>query len=637
MPKITVTNSSESRSLELPEGATYGDAMKKAGVSEEVFAVKENGVLKGLYEPARDGAEVRPVDFSDPDGQDLYRHSTAHIMASAVNELFPDVKYAIGPAIHEGFFYDFETEKPFSEEDLSAIEAKMQEIVDRDVPFQKTMVAKKQAVVDFQGRGDKYKVEILDGIENDEVSIYQHGEFVDLCTGPHLPTTGRLRAFKLLSVAGSYWRGDPQRDRLQRIYGTSWNTGEELDTYLHRLEEAKKRDHRRLGKELDLFSLHEDVGGGLVFWHPKGSRVRTVMEDFWRKQHQKSGYEIVYSPHVGRSTLWETSGHLDFYQEAMYPPMEMDNADFYVKPMNCPFHIKMYKNSLRSYRELPMRWAELGTVYRYELPGVLHGLLRVRGFTQDDAHLFVRPDQMDKEIDRVLNFSLDMLRAFGFIEFDLYLSTMPEKAVGSVEQWKAAEAALRKALETCGLDFEVDEGAGVFYGPKIDIKIKDAIGRSWQCSTIQFDFNLPERFDMSYIGEDGQAHRPYMIHRALLGSLERFFGVMIEHYAGAFPSWLAPVQAKLLPISKDNLDYAHETCRELSEAGVRAEVDERNEKIGAKIRDAELQKIPYMLIVGRRDQEAGTVSVRRRGEGDLGAMERPAFLKKILAEIAVRQ
>jgi threonyl-tRNA synthetase len=374
-----------------------------------------------------------------------------------------------------------------------------------------------------------------------------------------------------------------------------------------------------------------------VFWHPKGSRIRTVMEDFWRKRHLESGYEIIYTPHVGRSSLWQTSGHLEFYEEFMYPPMEMDSSEYYVKPMNCPFHIKIYKNSLRSYRELPMRWAELGTVYRYEMPGVLHGLMRVRGFTQDDAHLFVRPDQVDEEIDRVLDFCLDILRAFGFTEFDLYLSTRPEKAVGEPERWDAATEALRKALETCGLPYELDEGGGAFYGPKIDIKIKDAIGRSWQCSTIQFDFNLPERFDMSFIGDDGQPHRPYMIHRALLGSLERFFGVMIEHYAGDFPLWLAPVQAKILPISKDNLDYAHLVAEELTAAGARAEVDERNEKIGAKIRDAELQKVPYMLIVGRRDAEAETVSVRRRGEGDLGAMSRPEFREKILAEIETRQ
>jgi threonyl-tRNA synthetase len=602
-----------------------------------VFAVKENGVLKGLYETVTEGATVAPVTFDDPEGRNLYRHSSAHVMASAVHELFPEVKYAIGPAIEDGFFYDFETERPFTEDDLRAIEDKMQEIVNRDVPFEKSWATREAAAREFAKRGDKFKVEIIGGIADPEVSIFKHGDFVDLCTGPHLPSTGRLRAFKLLSVAGSYWRGDPARDRLQRIYGTSWDSQEQLADYLHRLEEAKKRDHRRLGKDLDLFSLHEDVGGGLVFWHPKGGRIRTQIENFWRERHLASGYEIVYTPHVGRSTLWETSGHLGFYKETMYPALEMDHAEYYIKPMNCPFHIKMYNNGLRSYREVPLRWAELGTVYRYELPGVLHGLMRVRGFTQDDAHLFVRPDQMEAEIDGVLDFCLDMLRAFGFREFTLYLSTRPEKAVGSIEQWDAAEGALRKSLEKSGLPFAVDEGAGVFYGPKIDIKIKDAIGREWQCSTIQFDFNLPERFDMTYIAEDGQPHRPYMIHRALLGSLERFFGVLIEHYAGAFPLWLAPVQAKLLPISKDNVDYAHQVAGELAAAGVRAEVDARNEKIGAKIRDAELQKVPYMLVVGRRDEAAGTVSVRARGEGDLGAMERPDLLKKLLAEIAGRQ
>ena len=633
MPKITVLGSDKPRPVSVPEGATYGDALRAAGVSDEFFAVTVNGDLRGLYEPAGDGEEIRPVGFADPQGRDLYRHSTAHIMASAVKELFPGTKYAIGPAIEDGFFYDFETERPFTEEDLRAIEAKMQEIIDADLPFVKTVEPRDQAMREFRERGDRFKVEILEGIEDPQVSIYRHGDFVDLCRGPHLPSTGRVRAFKLLSVAGSYWRGDSDRDRLQRIYGTAWETREQLEEYLRRLEEARKRDHRRLGKDLDLFSLHEDVGGGLVFWHPRGGRVRNVIENFWREEHLKNGYELVFSPHVGRSTLWETSGHLDFYREFMYPPMELDNAEFYVKPMNCPFHIKMYNSRLRSYRDLPMRWAELGTVYRYEMPGVLHGLMRVRGFTQDDAHLFVRPDQMDAEIERVLDFCLHILRSFGFQEFDLYLSTRPEKAVGEPERWEAAQNALRAALEKSGLPFQVDEGGGAFYGPKIDIKIRDAIGRSWQCSTIQFDFNLPERFDMTYVGEDGKHHRPYMIHRALLGSLERFFGILIEHYAGSFPVWLAPTQVIVLPISRQNLGYAEEVRAELAEAGLRVEVDERNEKIGAKIRDAEVLKIPYMLVVGRRDEGAGTVSVRRHGEGDQGAMSRSAFREKVLAEV----
>ncbi len=637
MPKVTVLLADGKKELDLAEDATYGDALRAAGASADAYAVKSDGRLTGLYERAAAGAEVLPVGFDDADARDLYRHSSAHIMASAVEELFPGTKYAIGPAIEDGFFYDFETERPFTEDDLRRIEDKMREIVDRDLAFTKTMVDKAEAIHDFEERGDRFKVEILHGIADPRVSIYRHGDFVDLCTGPHLPSTGRLHAFKLLSVAGSYWRGDSDRDRLQRIYGTSWYTQDQLDAYLHRLEEAKRRDHRKLGKELDLFSLHEDVGGGLVFWHPRGGRVRKVIEDFWRERHLASGYEIVYSPHVGRAGLWETSGHLGFYRESMYPPMEMDDLEFYVKPMNCPFHIKMYQNSLHSYRELPMRWAELGTVYRYELPGVLHGLMRVRGFTQDDAHLFVRPDQMEAEIERVLAFCLDMLRAFGFSEFDLYLSTRPEKAVGEPEQWEAAEAALRKALVATGLPFDVDEGGGAFYGPKIDIKINDAIGRAWQCSTIQFDFNEPARFDMSYIGDDGDKHRPYMIHRALLGSLERFFGILIEHYAGLFPLWLAPTQVRILPISPQNLEYAESVRAELAGKGVRVEVDERNEKIGAKIRDAEMLKVPYMLVVGRRDQEAGKVSVRRHGGEDLGAMERPAFLEKVLAEVEARQ
>jgi threonyl-tRNA synthetase len=638
MPKLTlITDQNGDRSIEIPDGATYGRVAKEAGAPKSVFAALVNGAVRGLYEPAEDGDRVQLIGFEHPEGRDLYRHSTAHIMASAVQELFPDVKYAIGPAIEDGFFYDFEIDRPFTEEDLEAIEKKMKDIVKRNEPFQKTMIPIEEAKREFADRGDKYKVEIMDGIDDPEVSVYRHGDFVDLCRGPHLPRTGYLKAFKLLHTAGSYWRGDSDRDRLQRIYGTSWPSTEQLQAYLDRLEEAKKRDHRRLGKELDLFSLHEDVGGGLVFWHPRGGRVRTVIEDYWREQHLKNGYEIVYTPHIGRSTLWETSGHLDFFKELMYPQMEMDHQEFYVKPMNCPFHIKIYNSGLRSYRDLPMRWAELGTVYRYELPGVLHGILRVRGFTQDDAHLFVTPEQMEGEIDRVLHFCLGMLEDFGFEEFDLYLSTRPEKAVGEPEQWRRAESALEKALRKSDLPFEFDEGGGAFYGPKIDIKIRDAIGRSWQCSTIQFDFNLPERFDMSFVGEDGKHHRPYMIHRALLGSLERFFGVLVEHYAGAFPVWLAPTQVRILPISKENLPYAESVFEELAQAGVRVEIDTRNEKIGAKIRDAELMKDPYMLVVGRRDEEAGTVSVRRRGRGDQGGMSRVDFVKKILAEIAARQ
>ena len=637
MPEVKLKTNGREASLNLADDATYGDALNAGEAAGEAFAVLANGIIRGLYEPAQEGDVIEPVDFSMEEGKELYRHSTSHIMASAVEELFPGVKYAIGPAIQDGFFYDFETEHRFTEDDLEKIEKKMREIVDRDEPFHKSMMDRGQAKKNFAERGDRFKVEILDGLDDPEVSVYQHGGFVDLCRGPHLPSTGRLKAFKLLSVAGSYWRGDSDREQLQRIYGTSWDSQEQLDEYLESLEEAKKRDHRKLGKELDLFSLHEDVGGGLVFWHPRGGRIRKVIEDYWRDQHASNGYEIVYTPHVGRSSLWETSGHLDFYKEFMYPEMDMDSMEFYVKPMNCPFHIKMYKTGLRSYRDLPMRWAELGTVYRYEMPGVLHGLLRVRGFTQDDAHLFVRPEQMDEEIERVLHFCLDMLRAFGFTEFDLYLSTRPEKAVGEPHQWEAAQGALRTALDAVGLPYDVDEGGGAFYGPKIDIKITDAIGRSWQCSTIQFDFNLPERFDMTYIGEDGKQHRPYMIHRALLGSLERFFGVLVEHYAGNFPVWLAPTQVRVLPISTHNLEYAQDIAEELRSHGVRAEVDARNDKIGAKIRSAEVLKDPYMLIVGKRDQEAGNVSVRRHGEGDLGAMPRAEFVEKVLAEIAARQ
>ncbi len=481
--------------------------------------------------------------------------------------------------------------------------------------------------------GEIYKVELLNEMEDEIVSLYEHDKFVDLCKGPHLPSTGKLKVVKLLSAAGAYWRGDESRKMLQRIYGTAYERKSDLDAHLRRIEEAERRDHRRLGRQLDLFSFHEVAGAGLVYWHPKGAMIRKIIEDFWRDQHIKGGYEFVYTPHIGRSWLWKTSGHLDFFSENMYSPMDVDGQDYYLKPMNCPFHIMIYKTRIRSYRDLPLRWAELGTVYRYERGGVLHGLMRVRGFTQDDAHIFCTPEQIEEEILRVLRFSLEMLRSFGFDQFEVYLSTKPEKAVGEPERWEQAQNSLRKALEAEDLPFEVDEGGGAFYGPKIDIKIKDAIGRSWQCSTIQFDFNLPERFDLSYVGEDGKEHRPYMVHRALLGSLERFFGVLIEHYAGAFPIWLAPVQARVMNITRDQEDYALQITRRLKEAGLRADNDIRGEKLGYKVREAQLQKIPYMLIVGAREKDSGTVAVRTRRGEDLGGMKVEDFIRKIKEEI----
>ncbi|MFQ5878702.1 MAG: threonine--tRNA ligase, partial [Dehalococcoidia bacterium] len=463
-----------------------------------------------------------------------------------------------------------------------------------------------------------YKLELIGEIPDAKVSLYRHGGFVDLCQGPHVNRTGEVPAFKLTSIAGAYWRGDEGRPMLQRIYGALFETAEELAEYLRRLEEAQRRDHRRLGRELDLFSTHEEFGPGLIFWQPKGGRIRSIIEEFWRQEHYRCGYELVYSPHVGKAALWQASGHLDFYQEYMYSPVEVDGQSYYLKPMNCPFHILIYESGLRSYRELPLRLAELGTVYRYERSGVLHGLMRVRGFTQDDAHIFCRPDQVEEEIGSVVDLSLYVLRTFGFHDYEVFLATRPEKYVGDPEQWQRATAALQRALAAREMEYQVDEGGGAFYGPKIDIKIKDAIGRSWQCTTIQFDFNLPERFDMNFVGQDGRHHRPYMVHRALLGSLERFLGILIEHYAGAFPLWLAPVQAVVIPIADRHLDYCHRVASSLREAGLRVVADDSDERMNAKIRRAQLQKVPYMLIVGDQEVTAEAVAVRRRSGEDLG-------------------
>ncbi len=560
---------------------------------------------------------------------ELYRirHSAAHVMAQAVLEMFPEAKIAIGPPIEHGFYYDFDLPRPLTPEDLERIEARMREIIRGNHPFVRREVTPEEARELFKNQ--PYKLELIEDIlsrgtdeygnplpegERPVLTVYQHDTFVDLCRGPHVEHTGQIPvdAFKLLNVAGAYWRGDERRPMLQRIYGTAWKTAKDLRRYLNWLEEVKKRDHRRLGKDLDLFSIQPQLGAGLVLWHPKGGFIRHQMETFAREEHLKHGYQFVYTPHIGRSWLWETSGHLEFYKENMYAPMDIDGQEYYIKPMNCPFHILIYKSRVRSYRELPLRFAEWGTVYRYERTGVLHGLMRVRGFTQDDAHIFCRPDQMPEEIDRVLQFCLHILRSFGFSEFEAYLSTKPEKAVGSEEMWRDAEAALEAALQRAGIPYEIDEGGGAFYGPKIDLKLKDALGRSWQCSTIQFDFNLPERFDMTYVGEDGREHRPYMIHRALLGSMERFFGIMIEHYAGAFPVWLMPVQVRVIPITDRHNAYAQQLVQRLQAADVRAEADLSDERMNAKIRRAQLEKIPYMLIVGDKEVENGTVSLRTR-------------------------
>ncbi len=560
------------------------------------------------------------------------RHSASHVMAEAVLSIFPDAKFGIGPAIEDGFYYDFELPRTLTPEDLPVIEAKMGEIIKADLPFSYKELSKDEARELFATQ--PYKLELIDEIEDDKVGIYEQGNFIDLCRGPHVSSTGEINAFKLNSIAGAYWRGDEHNTMLQRIYGVAFESQKELDEYLEKLEEAKKRDHRKLGRELDLYVAPDDIGGGLVILTPKGGRIRTIFEDFWRQEHLKNGYEILYTPHIGLADLWQTSGHLDFYREDMYSPLTIDEREYYLKPMNCPFHMFAYKSRTRSYRDLPLRWAELGTVYRYERSGVLHGLLRVRGFTQDDAHIICTPEQMNDEMSEVLRFSLYMLRSYGFQKYKIYLSTRPEKWIGTDQMWQDAQEALRKVIDENKLEYEVDEGGGVFYGPKIDLKTEDVIGREWQLSTIQFDFNLPERFDLVYIGADGQEHRPYMIHRALFGSWERFFGLLIEHYAGAFPVWLAPVQVKIIPVADRHLDYARKLEGEFKSKGIRIEVDDRSERMNLKIRQAQLEKIPYMAVVGDKEEADNTVSVRKRSGEQLPTQSYTDFMEAISREIA---
>ncbi len=636
MPTVTLPDGS-TRSY--PEPVTVADIAADIGpgLARAAVAGRVDGRLVDTSFPVTHDAKVAIVTARDPEGLEVLRHSTAHLLAQAVQELFPGTQVTIGPVIEDGFYYDFAREEPFRPEDLEAIEKRMQELAAADLPVQREVWSRDEAIRFFEAQGEKYKAEIIRELPADEeISLYGQGAWKDLCRGPHVPSTGHIKAFKLTKLAGAYWRGDARNEQLQRIYGTAWPDRRALKEYLQRLEEAERRDHRRIGRELDLFSLQEEAGGGLVFWHPKGARIRRVIEDFWREQHVAAGYELLYTPHIALQTLWDTSGHTDFYRESMYHPMEEDKQLYQLKPMNCPFHVLIYKNSLRSYRELPIRWAELGTVYRHELSGALHGLLRVRGFTQDDAHVFCREDQIADEIQRILDLTIFMLESFGFNEFAINLSTKPEKAVGSDEIWEKATGALRQALAAKGLAYALDEGGGAFYGPKIDVKIRDAIGREWQCSTIQLDFNLPERFDMEYVAEDGERRRPIMIHRALLGSLERFFGILIEHYEGRFPAWLAPVQAVILTITDRQKGYAKELEELLKNQGLRIEADLRNEKIGFKIREHTLQRVPYLLVVGDREADSNTVAVRTRGGKDLGSMPVAEFAAKLQAELASR-
>ena len=580
-----------------------------------------------------DTVELRPVTISSDEGLDILRHSTAHLMAKAVMDIYgPDLKIAIGPSIDDGFYYDFDRKTPFTPEDFEAIEAKMLETVRGGIPFEREVVSRAEAIELFEKKGELYKVELIKEIEDDTVSLYQLGDFVDLCRGPHVPNSSFLQVYKLIKVAGAYWRGDEKNAMLQRLYGTAFADKKMLKKYLNDLDEAKKRDHRKLGKELNLFTISDQVGPGLILWQPKGALLRKLIEDYWKDEHYKHDYELLYTPHIAKLDLWKTSGHLDFYNENMFSSMDIDEVQYQLKPMNCPFHIAIYNSQMRSYREFPLRWCELGTVYRYERTGVLHGLMRVRGFTQDDAHIFCRPDQLEDEISNILELNLKILETFGFDQYDIYLSTRPEKYVGSDEHWEKSTDALKQALEKRGLEYQLDPGEGVFYGPKIDIKIKDVLGRSWQCSTIQVDFNLPERFEVNYIGEDGKEHQPIMIHRALMGSLERFIGVLIENYAGAFPIWLAPVQARIMNITDAQSEYCEKVYRELRQSGIRIEKDLRNEKLNYKIREAQLTKIPYMLVIGDREVESDTVTVRERSGNNLPPMSVEDFATKIKDE-----
>lgn len=626
--------------VSLPDGSTHE---VEAGTSaaeilkdllgkkaSRAIAVRVNGKAVDLTTPITEESLLEPVTFDSEEGCRIYRHSSAHIMAEAVLDLFPGVKFAIGPAIENGFYYDFDLPRPLTPEDLPRIEKRMKEIIRENRPFERSTVSMEEALALFRKEGELFKVELLEEIKDDTVSLYRQGQFVDLCRGPHVPSSGRIGAVQLLSIAGAYWRGDERNPMLQRIYGTSFPDRKQLKSYLHRLEEAKKRDHRKLGKELDLFSFCDEVGPGMVLWHPKGALLRYLVEEFERKEHLSRGYDIVFGPRLLNEGLWKRSGHYDNYKENMYFT-EVEGQRYGIKPMNCLAHMMIYKSKRRSYRDLPLRYFELGTVNRHEKSGVLHGLTRVREFTQDDAHIICTPDQLNGEIIGVLDFVRDVMKVFGF-PFTLELSTRPEKSIGTEQDWKLATSALEQALRDGEFEYRINEGDGAFYGPKIDVILEDAIGRDWQCATIQCDFTMPERFDLTYTGSDGQSHRPVMIHRVILGSIERFIAILIEHYAGAFPLWLSPVQVKILTITNKEEEYASSTAVRLRAEGIRVEEDFRNEKIGFKIRESRLQKVPYMAIIGPKEESSGTLSVRSRDGGELGLMEFGEFLSLLSGE-----
>jgi len=621
----------DGKSLELPAGQTVQDALRDLGVKgNQWIAARLNGRLVDLTRPVEQDAVLEPVAADSPEGLEILRHSTSHVMAQAVLSLFPEAKVAIGPAIENGFYYDFDVPQPFSPDDLAKIEARMQEIIQAKVPFERQEVPREEAIELFRQKGEKYKVELLEELEEPTISIYRQGDFVDLCRGPHIPHTGYIKACKLLSVAGAYWRGDERNPMLQRIYGTAFADTKALKKYLQFLEEAQKRDHRKLGRELDLFSFSDEVGAGMVIYHPKGALLRHILETFEKREHLRRGYQIVMGPTLLKTELWKRSGHFDNYRENMYFT-EIDGQSYGIKPMNCLSHMIIYKSKVRSYRDLPLRFFELGTVHRHEKSGVLHGLLRVRQFTQDDAHILCTPEQLHSEIQGIVDFVIEVMGLFGF-DYEMEISTRPEKSIGTDEDWERATRALMDALQDKGIPYHICEGEGAFYGPKIDVKLKDALERKWQCATIQCDFTLPERFDLTYVGPDGNRHRPVMLHRVILGAIERFMGVLIEHYAGAFPTWLAPVQAVVVTVTDSQLDFARRVYRQLRDAGVRAEIDERNEKLGFKIREAQLQKVPYMLVVGDKEVEAGGVRPRRRDGTQLDLMPVEEFVRLVEKE-----
>ena len=625
-------------------GTTAAQIAQQIGprLAQAALVARADDTLVDLAKPLDSDTKLAILTAKDPDAVQVFRHSAAHLLAAAVLELYPDVKLGVGPPTDTGFFYEFLRAEPFSQEELAKIEAKMHELAAQDIPNQRQWLAKGEALDLYRRNGQSFKCELVEEkATGPMVSFYTTGKFIDFCRGPHIPSTGRIQAFKLMSVAGAYWKGQEGNPQMQRIYGACFIEQKDLDQYLHRLEEAKRRDHRRLGAELDLFSIQDEAGPGLIFWHPKGALIRREMEDWLRAALIRRGYELVFTPHIMRLDLWKTSGHANFYRENMFGAIEVEKAEYQLKPMNCPGHILIFKSKLRSYRELPVRLAELGTVYRYERSGVLHGLLRVRGFTQDDAHIFCMPNQIEKEVQDCVEFAWEVLKTFGFDRYEVELSggdpSRPQDYAGTPEEWQHAESALTNTLERMNVPYKYMAGEAAFYGPKIDVKLVDAIGRPWQLSTVQFDFNLPRRFQLEYVGEDGSRHLPLMVHRALWGSVERFFGVLIEHYAGAFPTWLAPVQVAVLPVSGKFEPYAQKVTKILQEAGFRVRHDDRNEKLQAKIRDAQLEKIPYMLILGGKEAEGATVSVRQRSQGDLGPRPLERFVADLKAEITEKR